>query len=137
MKPIRDFSGYWEADALTLCFGPASVDALTNLTYSELSEPLSWTDLLIGEEGATALGCLKSASRERTPFSFEAPIRTLQGEHRWIRVVGDCPGQNILRGYITDFTSTQFEESDAEIRHKELFEGVPLPLSVTTGTRER
>jgi PAS domain S-box-containing protein len=89
------------------------------------------------------MACLRHAAISRSPFSFEAKIRTALGTSKWIRVVGDVPRPNLMRGFITDCSvvrsSTdvlpeierrvlEAEREDAEVRHRELFEGVPLPV---------
>jgi len=86
---------------------------------------------------------LRQAAVSGMPFQFEARILTALGTTKSVRVVGDAPRPNLLRGFITDCTlakspghklteierkALETEREDAEIRHRELFEGVPLPV---------
>ncbi len=128
MNSNHGFSSYWEADTKTLQFAPVFRDRLSRFAQFEDKSPFSWRHLLIGDANLESLKILETAARLLQPFGFEARVKLSTGELRWIRVVGDAPSSDMLRGFITDITDEKHLEIDAEARYRELFEGIPSPV---------
>lgn len=140
---VQTVSGYWESDTETGQFGPASAQTLATLSCLRPGVAMSWSEILHEEGKRQALATLLQASIDRLPFTFETRVRTSLGTTKWIRVVGDAPKPNMLRGFLTDCSHEHeagqslheverrelvSERENAELRHRELFEGVPLPV---------
>jgi len=143
LPEVEAVSGYWEADTDQWQFGPASAQTLSSLSCLRPGVAMCWDEILHEDCRRQAMTSLRQAALDGNPFTFEARIRTAFGTTRWVRVVGDAPKPTLLRGFIMDCTAArasgsalrdverrvlETEREDAEVRHRELFEGVPLPV---------
>ncbi|MDR3690885.1 MAG: GAF domain-containing protein [Fimbriimonas sp.] len=128
MSLSQDYSGYWEADATTFCFTSDTYESIRRLFYSQGLRPISWEELLGAEPFARFRSLVEDARREARGFSFETQLVVAGDSTRCIRIVGDSPSPLVLRGFVTDCTSSRSEESRVLARHRELFEGIPSPV---------
>ena len=103
---------------------------------------MSWPEILDESCKSAALATLRQAANDRNPFSFEVSLKTALGTSKSVRVVGDCPRPDILRGFIIDNTASSYlndstikptsrsialELENADKQQLELFESIPFP----------
>jgi len=133
LPDLEPVSGYWESDTDLWQFGPASEKTLTMLSCVRAGATTSWGDILHESGGKEAMASLRHAATLGLAFCFEARIRALDGTTKWVRVVGDAPSPNHIRGFITDCTLSkashgalrnvemrdlEFEQEDVDARNR-------------------
>jgi PAS domain S-box-containing protein len=103
---------------------------------------MSWPEILDDSCKTAALETLRQAAIDRNPFSFEVSLKTALGTSKSVRVVGDCPRSDILRGFIIDNSGSNFinnsaikpasrsialDLENADKQQAELFDSIPFP----------
>ena len=142
MPEVESVSGYWESDTRDWLFAPSSAETLSALSCLRTGVSMSWPEILDESCKRAALATLRQAAIDRVPFSFEVSLKTISGTTKSVRVVGDSPRSDCLRGFIIDNSGSSYfngstikptsrsialELENVESQQHELFESIPFP----------
>ena len=103
--------GSWELEVATQTLTWSDqVRAIHEVPYYYTPELATAIGFYPGEAAITIKGCVQAAIDHGTPFDVELPFVSAQGNHRWVRAVGEAQRMGettvLVRGALQDITES-------------------------------